>query len=245
MSSLSTTRGILEKKISIFSKQATPLLKSQVFCSSCSNIVSTTSLFLEQNLSSRCQKVTTQGLLRLLTINKRRRAKVESQKWVKDIGNSSLYKRSRDDFRRRAGVKNRRGAAKRRCQQKKHWMTPRELPLGPHRDFLLSRPTQKLWFIWVQPSWCPFCSRSDVSSLCWPRRTQWPHRRHTGWRFPYSGLWICLQKPVLAASLQRGHPSQLLPPAIWEYWVLGRVRVVVMLFFPTAARAALFMGARL
>ena len=70
--------------------------------------------------------------------------------------------------------------------------------------FLLSRPTQKLWFIWVQPSWCPFCSRSDVSSLCWPRRTQWPQLRHTGWRFPYSGLWICLQKPALAASLATG-----------------------------------------
>ena len=65
-----------------------------------------------------------------------------------------------------------------------------------------------------------------MSSLCWPRRTQWPQLRHTGWRFPYSGLWICLQKPALAASLQRGHPSQLLPPAIWEYSVSGRVRVV-------------------
>ena len=43
-----------------------------------------------------------------------------------------------------------------------------------------------------------------MSSLCWPRRTQWPQRRHTGWRFPYSGLWICLQKPALAASWQRG-----------------------------------------
>ena len=32
-------------------------------------------------------------------------------------------------------MKNRLGAEKRRCQQKKHWMTPRELPLGPHRDF--------------------------------------------------------------------------------------------------------------
>ena len=74
----------------------------------------------------------------------------------------------------------------------------------PTSGFLLSRPTQKLWFIWVQPSWGPFCSRSDVSSLCWPRRTQWPHRQHTGWRFPYSGLWICLQKPALAASWQRG-----------------------------------------
>ena len=31
LSSLSTTRGILEKKISIFPKQATPLLKSQYF----------------------------------------------------------------------------------------------------------------------------------------------------------------------------------------------------------------------
>ena len=119
-------------------------------------------------------------------------------------------------------MKNRRGAAKRRCQQKK---TPDDpsgigtlptsgfllsgpdgmpLVLAPHRDSLLSRPTETLWFIWVQPSWGPFCSRSDVSSLCWPRRTQWPHRRHTGWRFPYSGLWICLQKPALAASWQRG-----------------------------------------
>ena len=43
-----------------------------------------------------------------------------------------------------------------------------------------------------------------MSSLCWPRRTQWPQRRHTGWRFPNSGLWICLQKPALAASWQRG-----------------------------------------
>ena len=60
-----------------------------------------------------------------------------------------------------------------------------------------------------------------MSSLCWPLRTQWPQRRQTGWRFPYSGLWICLQKPALAASLQRGHPSQLLPPAIWEYSVSG------------------------
>ena len=34
--------------------------------------------------------------------------------------------------------------------------------------------------------------------------TQWPQRRQTGWRFPNSGLWICLQKPALAASLQRG-----------------------------------------
>ena len=32
-------------------------------------------------------------------------------------------------------MKNRLGAAKRRCQQKKHWMTSRELVLGPHRDF--------------------------------------------------------------------------------------------------------------
>ena len=32
-------------------------------------------------------------------------------------------------------MKNRRGAAKRRCQQKKHWMTPRGLVLVPHRDF--------------------------------------------------------------------------------------------------------------
>ena len=119
-------------------------------------------------------------------------------------------------------MKNRRGGAKRRCQHKKHWMIPRELLLGPHRGFFfrvlteccwysvhigilfLSRPIKKLWFIWVQPSWDPFCSRSDVSSLCWPRRTQWPQRRQTGWRFPYSGLWICLQKPALAASLQRG-----------------------------------------
>ena len=160
-------------------------------------------------------------------------------------------------------MKNRLGASKRRCQRKKTlddpsgiatWPTPgfllsgpdgMPLVLGPHRDSFLFRPQQKLWFIWVQPSWCPFCSRSDVSSLCWPRRTQWPHRRHTGWRFPYSGLWICLQKPALAASLQRGHPSQFLPPAIWEYSVSGRVRVVVMLFSPTAARSALFMGARL
>ena len=46
-----------------------------------------------------------------------------------------------------------------------------------------------------------------MSSLCWPRRTQWPQwpqLRHTGWRFPYSGLWVCLQKPALAASWQRG-----------------------------------------
>ena len=44
-----------------------------------------------------------------------------------------------------------------------------------------------------------------------------------------------------------GQPSQLLPPVVWEYSVSGRVSVVVMvmLFFPTAARAALFMGARL
>ena len=112
----------------------------------------------------------------------------------------------------------------------------------PTSGFLLSRPTQKLWFIWVQPSWGPFCSRSDVSSLCWPRRTQWSHRRHTGWRFPYSGLWICLQKPALAASLQRGHPSQLLPPAIWEYSVSGRVRVVVMLFSPNRAWVHCWFG---
>ena len=108
-------------------------------------------------------------------------------------------------------MKNRRGAAKRRCQQKKHWMTPRGLVLVPHRDFFLSRPTKKLWFIWVQPSWGRSCSRSEVSSLCWPRRTQWAQRRHTGWRFPYSGLWIFLQKPALA-SWQRGQPSQRLPP---------------------------------
>ena len=81
---------------------------------------------------------------------------------------------------------------------------PSGIAAWPTSGFLLSRPTQKLWFIWVQPSWDPFCSRSDVSSLCWPRRTQWPQRRQTGWRFPYSGLWICLQKPALAASLQRG-----------------------------------------
>ena len=95
------------------------------------------------------------------------------------------------------------------------------LVLGPHRDFFFrvltecrwysvhigissfGSYTQKLWFIWVQP-WGSFCSRSDVSSLCWPRRTQWPQLRHTGWRFPYSGLWVCLQKPALAASCQRG-----------------------------------------
>ena len=32
-------------------------------------------------------------------------------------------------------MKNRLGAAKRRCQQKKHRMIPRELVLGPRRDF--------------------------------------------------------------------------------------------------------------
>ena len=47
----------------------------------------------------------------------------------------SIYIRGRDDFRWRAGVKNRLGASKRRCQQKKHWMTPRGLLLGPHRFF--------------------------------------------------------------------------------------------------------------
>ena len=109
-------------------------------------------------------------------------------------------------------MKNQRGAEKRRCQQKKTLDDPSGIATWPTSGFLLSRPTQKLWFIWVQPSWGPFCSRSDVSSLCWPRRTQWPQRRHTGWRFPYSGLWIFLQKPALAASLQRGHPSQRLPP---------------------------------
>ena len=139
-------------------------------------------------------------------------------------------------------MKNRLGASKRRCQQKKTLDDPSGIATWPTSGFLLSRPTQKLWFIWVQPSWGPFCSRSDVSSLCWPRRTQWPHRRHTGWRFPYSGLWICLQKPALAASLQRGHPSQLLPPAIWEYWVSGRVRVVVMLFSPNRAWVHCWFG---
>ena len=52
--------GLLEKN-SIFSKQATPLLKSQFF-SPCSNyIVSIRSLFLEQILSNNSQKVTTQA----------------------------------------------------------------------------------------------------------------------------------------------------------------------------------------
>ena len=121
-------------------------------------------------------------------------------------------------------MKNRLGASKRRCQRKKTLDDPSGIATWPASGFLLSRPTQKLWFIWVQPSWGPFCSRSDVSSLCWPRRTQWPQLRHTGWRFPYSGLWICLQKPALAASLQRGHPSQLLPSGHLEYSVSGRVR---------------------
>ena len=56
---------------------------------------------------------------------------------------------------------------------------PSGIGTWPTSGFLLSRPTQKLWFIWVQPSWDPFCSRSDVSSLCWPPedtvRTQGGH----------------------------------------------------------------------
>ena len=132
-------------------------------------------------------------------------------------------------------MKNRRGAEKRRCQRHKtlddppglcdcrcRWYlahigdfllsspTGMSLVLGPHWDSFLSRFTGTLWFIWAQP-WGRSCSRSEVSSLCWPRRTQWPQRRHTGWRLPYSGLWICLQKPALA-SWQRGQPSQRLPP---------------------------------
>ena len=108
-------------------------------------------------------------------------------------------------------MKNQLGAEKRRCQQKKTLDDPSGIGTWPTSGFLLSRPTQKLWFIWVQPSWGPFCSRSEVSSLCWPLRTQWPQRRHTGWRLPYSGLWIFLQKPALV-SWQRGQPSQRLPP---------------------------------
>ena len=110
-------------------------------------------------------------------------------------------------------MKNRRGAEKRRCQRHNTLDDPPGLVLVGTQSalvFLLSHPTGTPWLIWVQP-WGPSCSRSEVSSLCWPRRTQWPQRRHTGWRLPYSGLWIFLQKPALV-SWQRGQPSQRLPP---------------------------------
>ena len=78
LSSLSSTYGIVKKINSIFSKQATPLLKSQVF-SPCSNyLLSIRGRFLEQILSNNSQIVTTQGLLSLLTTMNDEEQKVES-----------------------------------------------------------------------------------------------------------------------------------------------------------------------
>ena len=83
LSSLNIHARDCEKKIPFFPNRLLSY-SNHSFVSPCSNyIVSVKSLFLEQNLSSRYLKMTTQTLLRLLSINKRRKADVEILKMEK------------------------------------------------------------------------------------------------------------------------------------------------------------------
>ena len=68
--------------------------------------------------------------------------------------------------------------------------------------------------------------RSEVSSEWLPLNAQCPHTLQTGCRLLYWG-WDCLQNPA-DSSVQRGHPSQNLPPVPWDRWVSLSVTVTII-----------------
>ena len=69
------------------------------------------------------------------------------------------------------------------------------------------------------------CVSLEMSSSWLPRSTQCPQLLHTGWSPEYCG-WGIRQNPA-SGSEHRGHPSQLLPPAMSTLLVSRLVAVVI------------------